>query len=63
MKSRPSGLVRFFSVASLKIQSAGRHVAPLGQIILIPNQACVLIREAANINLISGSHWFNPTGA
>ena len=26
------------SVSSLKHQSAGRHVAPLGYIILIPNQ-------------------------
>ena len=29
----------FDSASSLKQQSAGRHVAPLGHIILIPNQA------------------------
>jgi hypothetical protein len=28
----------FYSANSLKQQSAGRHVAPLGHIILIPNQ-------------------------
>ena len=28
----------FYSASSLKQQSAGRHVAPLGHIILIPNQ-------------------------
>jgi hypothetical protein len=28
----------FYSVSSLKQQSAGRHVALLGHIILIPNQ-------------------------
>jgi hypothetical protein len=27
-----------YSASSLKQQSAGRHVAPLGQIILIPSQ-------------------------
>jgi hypothetical protein len=28
----------FYSASSLKQQSAGRHVAPLGQIILIPSR-------------------------
>jgi len=28
----------FYSASSLKQQSAGRHIAPLGHIILIPNQ-------------------------
>jgi len=28
----------FYSTSSLKQQSAGRHVAPLGHIILIPSQ-------------------------
>jgi hypothetical protein len=28
----------FYSASSLKRQSAGRHVAPLGHIILIPSQ-------------------------
>jgi len=28
----------FYSSSSLKLQSAGRHVAPLGHIILIPRQ-------------------------
>jgi hypothetical protein len=31
----------FYSASSLKQQSAYRHVAPLGNIILIPNQAAV----------------------
>jgi hypothetical protein len=30
--------VDFYSASSLKQQSAGRHVAPLGHIILIPSQ-------------------------
>jgi hypothetical protein len=28
----------FYSASSLKQQSAGRHVAPLGHIVLIPSQ-------------------------
>jgi hypothetical protein len=32
----------FYSASSLKQQSAGRHVAPLGQIILILSQPAVL---------------------
>ena len=44
----------FYSASSLKQQSADRHVAPLGHIILIPSrpffalfpQCCVLTREA-----------------
>jgi hypothetical protein len=30
----------FYSASSLKQQSAGRHVAPLGHIILIPSHRC-----------------------
>ena len=50
----------FYSASSLKQQSAERHVALLGHIILIPSQpvfslspqCCVLSGEAANTNLI-----------
>ena len=50
----------FYGVNSLKQESADRHVAPLGHIILIPSQpvfalspqCCVLSREATNTNLI-----------
>jgi len=50
----------FYSASSLKQQSAGRHVAPLGHIILIPTQpvfalspkCCVLSGEATNISFI-----------
>ena len=48
----------FYSTSSLKQQSAHRHVAPLGHIILIPSQTvfvlfpewCVLSGEATHIN-------------
>ena len=48
----------FYGASSLKEQSAGRHVAPLGHIILIPGQPvfalsrswCVLSREATHAN-------------
>ena len=52
--------------SSLKQQSAGRHVASLGHIILIPSQAviantpycCVLTGEATNTNfIIFGLTW------
>ena len=33
----------FYSASSLKQQSAGRHVAPLGHIILIPSQPVVAL--------------------
>jgi hypothetical protein len=54
----------FYSASSLKQQSAGRHVAPLGHIILIPShsaialspECCVLSGEATNTN-------FDLTGA
>jgi len=36
--TRPMCLVEFYSASSLKHQSACRHVAPLGHIILIPSQ-------------------------
>jgi hypothetical protein len=50
----------FYSASSLKQQSADRHVAPLGYIILIPSQpvfalspyCCVLSGEATNTNFI-----------
>ena len=50
----------FYSASSLKQQSVGRHVAPLGHIILIPSQpvfalssyCCGLSDEATNTNVI-----------
>jgi hypothetical protein len=53
-------LVRLYSASSLKQQSVGRRVAPLGHIILIPNYpifsispyCCTLIGEATNTNFI-----------
>jgi len=33
-----NALLDFYSASSLKEQSAGRHVAPFGHIILIPSQ-------------------------
>ena len=50
----------FYSAGSLKQKSAGRYVAPLGQISLIPSQpvfalfpeCCVLSEEAAHTNCI-----------
>jgi hypothetical protein len=43
----------FYSASSLKQQSSGRHVAPLGHIILIPSQpVCVLSGEATHTNFI-----------
>jgi hypothetical protein len=36
-------LLDFYSVSSLKQQSTGRHVAPLGHIILIPSQPAFLL--------------------
>jgi hypothetical protein len=50
----------YYSANSLKQQSGGRHVAPLGHIILIPSQPvfgrspywCVLSREATHTNFI-----------
>ena len=58
----------FYSASSLKQQSAGRHVAPLVHIILIPSQpvfpftslCCVLCGEATNTNF---SLWCDLTGA
>ena len=49
-----------YSASSLKQQSAGRYVAPLGHIILIPSQpvfdlstkCCILSGEATNTNFI-----------
>jgi hypothetical protein len=37
----------FHSASSLKQQSAGRHVASLGHIILIPSQSLLLLLNAA----------------
>ena len=50
----------FYSASSLKQQSVGRHVVPLGHIILIPSQpvfvlspyCCVHSGEATNTNFI-----------
>jgi len=49
----------FYSASSLKQQSAGRHVAPLGHIILIPSQSVfaltplfLLSGETTNTNFI-----------
>jgi hypothetical protein len=45
----------FYSASSLKQQSAGRHVAPLVHIILIPSQPVLLLflcGEATNTNFI-----------
>ena len=58
----------FYSTSSLKQQSTGGHVAPLGHIILIPSQpvfalsplCCVLSGEATNTIF---SLWFDSTGA
>ena len=59
--TRPTRLVGlFYSASSLKQQSADRHVAPIGHIILMPNQpvfalspqCCVLSEEATNSNFI-----------
>jgi len=58
----------FYSTRSLKQQSAGKHVALLGHIILIPSQpvfdlspkCCVLCGESTNTDFIV---WFYPTGA
>ena len=55
-------LVGFFSAGSLKQQSADRHVAPLGHIILIPSQpvfalslSLILGGKATNTNFIISS--------
>ena len=42
--------LHFYSASSLKQKSAGRHVAPLGHIILIPSQP--ICGEATNSNFI-----------
>ena len=55
----------FYSVSSLKQQSAGRHVALLGHIILIPSQlvfALSLLILRSNKYQFQ-SFWFDPTGA
>ena len=52
--------LNFYSASSLKQQFAGRHIAPLGRIILIPSHpvfaispyCCVLSGEATNTNFI-----------
>ena len=54
----------FYSASSLQQQFAGRHIAPLGHIILIPSKpvvalspyCCVLSGEATITSL---SHWFD----
>ena len=58
--SRSTRWVGFYSASSLKQQSTGRHVAPLGHSILIPSQpvvfactpyCCVLSGETTNIRV------------
>ena len=45
--------LNFHSASSLKQQSAGRHIAPLGHIILIPSRPVfALSEEATNTNFI-----------
>ena len=39
-------IIEFYSASSLKQQSVGRHVAPLGHIILIPSQPVFLLNDA-----------------
>jgi hypothetical protein len=54
--TRPIRRVGFYSASSLKQRSAGRHVATLIHIILIPSKPvfcsyyCVLTRDATNTN-------------
>ena len=55
-----------YSASSLKQQPGGRHVAPLGHIILIPSQsifllstACLAKKQQYQFN----SLWFDPTSA
>ena len=47
------GMLRldFYSASSLKQQSVGRHIAPLGYIILILSQLCSNFGVTANTNL------------
>jgi len=33
----------FYSASSMKLQSAGRHVAPLGHIVLVPSQTFLVL--------------------
>jgi len=60
-------MLDFYSASSLKQQSAGRHVARLGHIILIPSQAFCsysLILHIQNRSSKNQFHiiWFDPTG-
>ena len=56
--SRPTRWVEFYSASSLKQQPAGRHVAPLRHIIMIPSRSvvalsplgCMLSGEATHTN-------------
>ena len=45
--TRPTHLVGFLSASSLKQQSTGRHVAPLGHTILILSQPVFTLLNAA----------------
>ena len=56
----------FYSASSLKQQSAGRHVAPLGQIILIPSEptslcsySLMLCAQRRSNKYQFHSHWFD----
>jgi hypothetical protein len=62
--------LEFYTASSLKQQSVGRHVAPLGHIILIPSQpvfaltpwCCVLNGEATNFTIFVSciEMWVHP---
>jgi hypothetical protein len=47
----------FYIASSLKQQSADRHVAPLGHIILIPSQPAALIQVKMSSNLICENYF------
>jgi len=53
--------LEFYSASSLQ-QTAGRHVAPLGHIILIPSQPVFALSPICNKYQFY-SLWFDPTGA
>jgi len=57
----------FYRTSSLKQQSAGRHFAPLGHIILIPSQLCsfsLMLRAYRRSSKYQFySLWFDPLGA
>jgi hypothetical protein len=56
----------FYCASSLKQQSAGRHVAPIGHIILIPSQPGLFLLNAVCLTekqqIPFYSFWFDPGG-